>query len=169
MRNTLPATYKDYERVQTLLSAAKKREDTGEGKMFVDFTIKSEDGQETKLSDYVGKGDYVLVDFWASWCRPCRESMPQLKEIYKKYSKKKFQILGVAVWDNPEDTYRAMEQLELPWPQIINAQTIPTDAYGVTGIPHLIIFGPDGTILSRGLNGDALAKKIEELMNPEAK
>ena len=66
----------------------------------------AEDGVVTKLSDYAGKGNYLLVDFWASWCGPCRREIPVIKEIYEKYKSQGLSVLGVAVWDKPDDTMR---------------------------------------------------------------
>lgn len=133
---------------------------TAEGQKFSDFTIEQPDGTKVSLSDYAGKGKYILVDFWASWCGPCRGETPNMKEIYKKYKGDKFEIVGVAVWDKPEDTQKAIAEDKVEWPQIINAQEIPTKMYGVRGIPHIMLIGPDGTILARDLRGDAMKGRV---------
>ena len=161
-----PESYSQSVRINRLLTAAENVEKTKVGCKMVDFTVKTEDGLETRLSDFVGKGDIVVVDFWASWCGPCRrEASTTLKDIYEKYDGKGLKIIGVAVWDKPEDTFSAIESLSLPWPQIINSQNIASDAYGFNAIPHIIIFSGDGTILSRGLQGDELKAKVDSLMN----
>ncbi|MGN0213793.1 MAG: redoxin domain-containing protein [Muribaculaceae bacterium] len=160
-----PERYSESERMNKLLLAAETVEKTKEGCKMVDFTVKTEDGIDTHLSDFVGKGDVVVVDFWASWCGPCRrEASTTLKQIYEKYDGKGLRVLGVAVWDKPEDTFAAIEQLDLPWPQIINCKYIASDTYGFNSIPHIIIFSGDGTILSRGLLGDELMAKVDEIM-----
>lgn len=137
--------------------------ETSEGKKFKDFSAEY-DGKVTKLSDYVGKGKYVLVDFWASWCGPCKAEIPNLINVYNKYKGKKFEVLGVATWDEPEDTKKAIEKMGIPYPQMLNAQKAGSDAYGINGIPQIILFGPDGTILKRNLRGEALEKAVAEAL-----
>ncbi|MBR6036875.1 MAG: TlpA family protein disulfide reductase [Bacteroidaceae bacterium] len=137
--------------------------ETGEGKMFKDFSAEYE-GKVTKLSDYVGKGKYVLVDFWASWCGPCRAEIPNLIKVYNKYKGDKFEVLGVATWDKPEDTKEAIAELGIPYPQMLNAQKAGSDAYGITGIPQIILFGPDGKILKRNLRGAGIESTVAKLL-----
>jgi len=160
-----PAEYAQLRRVAKIKNAARQLIVTAEGKKFTDFEVMAEDGAKQKLSDYVGKGKIVVVDFWASWCPPCRAEIPKLQALKAKHGDK-FDVLGIAVWDNPDDTRMAIEELNITWPVIIgtNKLTEPTDLYGIKSIPHVIIFGPDGTILSRGLTGDDLALKLNSYL-----
>jgi len=151
------------EQFEAAAVAAKAEAATAEGQMFTDFEAEYE-GKVQKLSDYVGKGKYVLVDFWASWCGPCRGEIPTIIELYNKYAGDKFEVLGVATWDEPEDTKKAIEELGIKYPQIMNAQKAGSDAYGIQGIPQIILFGPDGTILKRDLRGDDMVKAVEEAL-----
>jgi thiol-disulfide isomerase/thioredoxin len=139
---------------------------TQEGAMFTDFEAVQPDGSVAKLSDYVGKGKYILVDFWASWCGPCKREIPNIKAAWNKYKGDKFDVLSVAVWDKPEDTAKAAEEHGVVWNQIVNAQKTPTDIYGIEGIPHLILFGPDGTIVKRGdaLRGEGLDAFLSSIL-----
>ena len=146
-------------RVKAMRQAIDASSKTAEGMMFTDFEV---DG--VKFSDFIGKGKYVLVDFWASWCGPCRREMPNLRNVYEKYHGDKFDMLSVAVWDKLEDTIQAAKEENIVWGQIMNAQRIPTELYGIQGIPHIILFGPDGTILKRNLRGDAIGEAVAEAL-----
>lgn len=150
-------------RMATSFEALRK---TAEGMPFIDFTVPTgaADSTAVSLSDYVGKGKYVLVDFWASWCGSCRAEMPTIREVWNRYDRSRLDILGVAVWDNRAATLEAIKELELPWPQIFDGGKIPTDLYGISGIPHLILFGPDGTVVARDLRGERLEAKLAELL-----
>lgn len=167
LRETLEKypSMKGYSRTAKLLAALEQKEKTQPGNKFLDFTIKN-DTVSQSLSDYVGKGRYTLVDFWASWCGPCIRETKVLKKIREEFEGKNLDILGVAVWDEPDATVKAIERHQLPWPQIINAQSVPTDLYGISGIPCIILFGPDGTIISRDLQGDALVESVRNALNP---
>lgn len=134
------------------------------GDMFIDFSV-DYDGKTTHLSDYVGRGQYVLVDFWASWCGPCLQEIPNIITVYEKYKGKGLIVLGVAVSDRPDATLKAVNEYQIPYPQIINSQKIASDAYGISGIPEIILFAPNGTILARSLRGENIEKKLSEVFS----
>jgi len=153
----------EYVRIQKLRTSKIRKAETSEGKMFKDFTITYNDSASEKvwkLSDFVGKGNYTLVDFWASWCGPCIRETAVIKDIYNEFNPKGLEVVGVAVWDEPEKTLEAIEKHKLPWKHVINAQTIPTDIYGIPAIPCIILFGPDGTIIARDKTGDDLKEAV---------
>ena len=154
--------------VQQLAALSGAKTATAEGKMFTDFTVVQDPadslGSTVSLSDYVGKGKYVLVDFWASWCGPCKQELPNIAAVYNKYKGDDFDVLSIAVWDDPADTKVAAEEEGVIWSQIINAQQVPTELYGIEGIPHIILFGPDGTILKRNLRGDEIDAAVAEAL-----
>lgn len=149
-----------YQRVKKIMGSQESKMRTSPGHKYVDFEV-TYDGKTSKLSDYVGKGKYVLVDFWASWCGPCVRQIPVLKELLHEYGDKGLEVLGVAVWDEPMNTLEAIKSHGITWPCIIDAQTIPTDLYGINGIPCIILFAPDGTILSRDKQGDELKADVK--------
>ena len=134
---------------------------TDEGSMFVDFEVEYE-GKVTHLSDYVGKGKYVLVDFWASWCGPCCAEIPFLKDVWEKYKGDNFEVVGVPSWDEPDKTLKSIKKYGIEYPQMINAQSAGTDAYGISGIPKIILFAPDGKILARGLRGTEIEEAVKK-------
>lgn len=140
---------------------------TDPGAMFVDFSGFTVDGKPSKLSDYVGKGKYVLVDFWASWCGPCRQEIPNLLELQKRFAGDRFTVLGVNVWDN-EDKFKASLVSEgIDYPQIFvprNNKDNATELYNIKGIPQIILFAPDGKIIKRDLRGAAMKALVEEYL-----
>ena len=153
------------ETVAYLKKGLEGRKATAEGMMFTDFTVEHVYGydrsmdpqplkQEVKFSDYVGKGTYVLVDFWSPWCGPCRREIPNIQQVYAEYKDKGLEVLSLAVWERkPQShTIEVAGELGMDWLHINNCGSVPTDIYGVEGIPHLMLIGPDGTILKRGFN-----------------
>jgi thiol-disulfide isomerase/thioredoxin len=140
--------------------------ETAPGKMFTDYTVPggNPDGTDVKLSDYVGKGKYILLDHWASWCGPCKAEMPYIKKAYETFHGDRFDVVGIAVSDKREDSQKAIAQLELPWNQILDGGKLPSQHYGIDAIPHLILFAPDGTILRRDLRGEQISTALEELL-----
>ena len=163
------------EKVVMLKEGLDARIATAEGQMFSDFTVNSVVGQtrsipaepiyaEVKLSDYVGKGKYILLDFWSPWCGPCRREMPNIKAVYEKFGGENFDVVSIAVWEREsvDVTIETAAKLEMTWNQINNGQREPASIYGVEGIPHLILFGPDGTILERGFHGAEIEEVVSE-------
>ncbi|MDE5608439.1 MAG: TlpA family protein disulfide reductase [Muribaculaceae bacterium] len=142
-------------RVQALIEGCKKFEATSAGHPYVDFEIEYKDATQ-KLSDYVKPGEYTLVDFWASWCGPCKRAIAGLKENYDALKAEGLNIVGVAVWEDPENTEAWLQENPLPWPLILNAQAIPTDLYSIKGIPTLLLIGPDGNILVRSYSDEEI-------------
>lgn len=141
-------------------------EKTSVGNMFTDFSMEDADGNMVSLSDYVGKGKYVLMDFWASWCAPCRAEMPNVVEAYKKYGGKEFEIIGVSLDSKKEAWLKAVDDLKLPWIQLSDLKgwdCIGSKKYGVTGVPATVLFDKEGKIIARNLRGGELQTRLEEL------
>lgn len=155
--------FKESARVQKSRDQLLVKEETSVGHKYKDFAITYE-GTTKRLSEYVGGDHYTLVDFWASWCGPCIREIEVIKKLYDKYNGKGLEFLGVAVWDQPEKTIEAVNKYSIPWNVIIDAQTIPTDLYGISGIPCIILIAPDGTIVSRDKQDEELVADVEAAM-----
>ena len=139
-------------------------QETEEGKMFKELKGKSPEGRPVALSDFVGQGSYVLVDFWASWCAPCKADIPNVITLYEKYKDRGLKVIGITVSDTPEKSDSIVKMMGIPFPQIYESK--PMSIYGVIGIPHKILFAPDGTILSRRIvSSKELEKKFTEIFS----
>ena len=137
------------------------------GKPFVDIKMPTPDGTEIALSDYAGKDKYVLIDFWASWCGPCRRANPHVVKLYKKYKDKGFEIVGVSFDRAKTEWVNAIEADALTWPQMSDLkywQSEGAKLYSVNSIPYTVLLDKDGTILDKGLQPDELEKKLAELI-----
>ena len=122
-----------------------------------------ETAQET-FDSYIGKGQYVLVDFWASWCEPCMRESPNVVNVDNKYRDKGLVVLGVLVNDRLEDSKTAMRRLGMKYDQVIDPENAQVKRFGITGIPHLILFGPDGSIVKRGMRGEQIEETVKEAL-----
>ena len=138
---------------------------TTRGQEAPDFALPLTDGSEAKLSELLQDKEVVVLNIFASWCGPCKAEMPYIKKTWEDFAGDRFDVVSVAVSDKREDTVKALEKLDMPWHQILDAQKIPSELYGVNAIPHLILFAPDGTILKRGLRGEQIYSTVAEILN----
>ena len=134
------------------------------GQPFIDFEGEDINGNKVKLSDYVGKGKYVIVDFSASWCGPCKEEMPNLSNVYNTFKGEKFDMITVMVWDKLEASKKMLQEFNVNWKSILNAGMKPMELYGFSGIPRIMLFAPDGTIVHNELRGNLIKEKVKEVL-----
>ncbi len=128
------------------------------------FTQKNPDGEGISLSDFRGK--VVLIDFWASWCGPCRQENPNVVRMYNKYKDEGFEILGVSLDRDKTRWLGAIEKDGLTWPHVSDLkgwQNAVAQQYGVRSIPHTVLLDAEGNIIARNLRGSALEQKLEEI------
>ena len=168
------------ETVAYILGNLETKKATAVGKKFVDFTVDhvagvDKDGnpvyEKKSLSDFVGKGKVMLVDFWSPWCPPCKAELPNIKAVWEKFHGDDFDVLSVAVWEESRkmtwrNTIDTAAVYGVNWLQLNNGHKEPADLYGIDGIPHMILFDKDGTILKRGddLRGEKTAKAVAEVL-----
>ncbi len=133
-----------------------------------DFTQNDPDGKPISLSNFRGK--YLLIDFWASWCAPCRAENPNVVKAYAKYHEKGFEILGVSL-DNErgrENWLNAIKKDGLAWTQVSDLKYWNNEVarkYGISSIPQNFLLDPTGKIVGKNLRGETLSKKLEEIFN----
>ena len=130
----------------------------------INFTLPDLNGKNVSLSSY--KGKYVLVDFWASWCGPCRAENPAVVAAYQKYKGKGFEVLGVSLDQNKDKWKQAVDKDNLTWTHVSDLkgwQNEVAQKYGVTSIPFNVLLDKEGKILAKGLRGPALEAKLAEI------
>ena len=130
------------------------------------LTLQSPEGNDLSLADFVGKGKYVLVDCWASWCAPCCAELPKIKTEYEKYHEKSFEVVGISLDSNKEAWTNAIAKHELPWPQMSDLKgwdSAAAAAYCLSQIPFTALYDKDGRLIATDLRGEALSNALKEI------
>lgn len=137
--------------------------ETLEGKPAPNFSVTDAQGKTTTLQELTQGKKYTLIDFWASWCGPCRREIPNLKAIYKEFAPKGLEIISISIDKDKAAWQKALNEEQLPWPNFLDQSEI-SEAYGVKTIPLILLIDNTGKVLSIKLRGEALQEKMKELL-----
>lgn len=152
------------QRLDDMISTLKRVEI---GQPYVDIVLNDTTDKALPLSSFVGEG-YVLIDFWAAWCGPCRRENPHIVELYADFKDKGFEIYGVSFDRTREAWIQGIKEDKITWPQVSDLKFWNNEGgklYGVRAIPHTVLIDPDGTIIAKNLRATELREKLETLLN----
>ena len=155
-----PALLKEKERMEV-------EGKTAEGQSMTDLEMETPEGKMVKLSDFTGKTKLTLIDFWASWCGPCRKEMPNIRKIYADYKSQGLGLIGVSLDTDKDKWVNAIAYEKLDYPQMSDLKgwkSAAAPAYNIQGIPFTLLISQDGTIVGRNLHGEELVKRIEDYL-----
>ena len=136
------------------------------GQQYTDLEMPDPEGKLHKISDLVGEGKWVLVDFWASWCGPCRAEMPKVLEAYNKYHAKGFEVIGISLDEKKEAWVKAIAHINMPWMQVSDLKgwrSAAAPVYKINVIPDNILIDPQGKIIERALRGKSLHYHLQKI------
>jgi peroxiredoxin len=152
--------------ITQLKKKADEKRVLGVGAVAPDFTMNNQEGQPVALSSLRGK--VVLIDFWASWCQPCRHENPNVVKLYNEYKEKGFDIIGVSLDRDKKSWIKAIEDDQLEWNHVSDLKfwdNVVAKQYKVKSIPHTVLVDKDGKIIAKNLKGEQLAQKLAEILN----
>ena len=134
------------------------------GQPFMDFTLNTKDGEKVSLAEAIAKNKVTMVDFWASWCGPCRKENPVVKAAYEQFHELGFDVIGVSVDQDEAAWLQAVEDDQLPWTQVRDRENKVSEDYMIYYIPSNFLFDNNGKMVAKGLRGEDLTAKLSELL-----
>jgi thiol-disulfide isomerase/thioredoxin len=162
--NMLPDQMRQRPAIKTIEASIAKAAKTAEGQTIPDFTQMAPDGSQLSIMSEVSQHKVTIIDFWASWCGPCRQEMPFMVELYNTHKDRGLGIVGISLDNDSQAWLQATEKLGITWPQMSDLkgwQNAAAQLFSITSIPHTIVVDQHGKILRRGLRGEELKKFIE--------
>jgi len=161
----MPAKYRERSEIKALLSMMEKAEATNEGSTITDFSLPTPDGSELSVMTEVEKNKMTVLDFWASWCGPCRQEAPFMVQLYNKYHEQGLGIVGISLDEDKDAWISAINELGMPWPQMSDLKGWQSSAgqlFQVNSIPFTVVVDQQGNILKKGLRGEELEAFVKE-------
>ena len=141
-----------------------KQERLEVGQPFIDFTLQTIEGENVTLSERIAQNKVTMIDFWASWCGPCRKENPVVKAAYEQFHELGFDVVGISVDQDEAAWLKAVEEDQLPWKQVRDSENNASELYMIYYIPSNFLFDQNGTMIAKGLRGDDLAAKLTEIL-----
>ena len=141
-----------------------KQERLEVGQPFIDFTLQTIEGENVTLSERIAQNKVTMIDFWASWCGPCRKENPVVKAAYEQFHELGFDVIGISVDQDEAAWLKAVEEDQLPWTQVRDGENTASELYMIYYIPSNFLFDQNGTMIAKGLRGDDLAAKLTEIL-----
>ena len=152
-------------RIQRYAQTARKMYN---GAPYTDLALQDPSGKSVKLSDLIPAGNYTIIDFWASWCAPCRAAIPTVKEIYDRYGREQLNVISISMDKEQTDWEQAMQEENMPWQQAWagkpEAMNAASRSYNITTIPRLLLISPEGKVIFSTYDAEALRFTIEQLI-----
>ena len=161
------STFKAQPNIDKMVSHLEVLKNVAVGKKFTDFEMADPKGEVHNLSEYVGNGKVVLIDFWASWCPPCRRENPNVVKAFQDYKDKNFTIIGISLDNNKDKWLKAIADDNLTWTHVSDLKYWDSEIpalYGVRGIPANVLLDPDGVIIAKNITGEELHNTLKDVI-----
>lgn len=156
--------FRNVQGVHLIMGQFMKEKNVSVGMDYVDFTLPDSLGNSFSVSSFLAEGKWVLLDFWASWCSPCREEIPYLLEAHKKYASQNLQIIGVSLDNQRVSWLKAIQKYQQPWLQLSDLKgwdSLAAQDYAIDAIPYTVLISPEGKIVAKGMRREDILLQLQ--------